>query len=67
LCKIRGADVALPRNPGIEAVGLNEYHTSLQNLKEKYFGKYDYSDFNYINAYTTNNNNHIILKKEIDK
>ncbi len=36
-------------------------------LKEKYVGKYDYSDFNYINAYTTNNNNHIILKKEIDK
>jgi hypothetical protein len=36
-------------------------------LKEKYFGKYDYSGFNYNNTYTTTNNNNIILKKEIDK
>ena len=42
--------------------------SSLQNLKEKYFGKYHFYNFNYIyNDYnTSNNNNNILLKRELD-
>lgn len=37
-------------------------------LKEKYFGKYHFYNFNYIyNDYNTSSNNNILLKRKLDK